>query len=301
MSLSGSEDEVDVGLRTEGQRSGSERRAKMDRKGKVSETQEARGGVQGQSKVEKRKKKKKKDGGEGGTKSIRSPSRAPARAGTRGAGWETGQQEPRSLDKGLGQQRSGRGQSLGTQCSSRPAGRAHKAPPLGWGLPVRASVPGWVGGSGASSSCTPTWLSQGLFSHLDPAHCPMLGSACSGFGPGSCTQKLASDLQTFTLSARALVSTITHPTAWSRKPTTYSQAHCHCPVVSLVPPLPLWHLCSHQTVPASRAQFPPPQEPAQSTAAWRNSAQTMIWAAPLALRLPVSASHLICANVLPLN
>ena len=58
MSLSGSEDEVDVGLQTEGQWSGSERRAKMERKGKVSEAQEARGRVQGQSKVEKRKKKR---------------------------------------------------------------------------------------------------------------------------------------------------------------------------------------------------------------------------------------------------
>ena len=35
------------------------------------------------------------------------------------------------FDPSLGQQRSGRGQSLGTQWSSRPAGRAHEAPSLG--------------------------------------------------------------------------------------------------------------------------------------------------------------------------
>ena len=52
------------------------------------------------------------------------------------------------FDPSLGQQRSGRGQSLGTQWSSRPAGRAHEAPSLGWGLPVRAGVPGWVGSQG---------------------------------------------------------------------------------------------------------------------------------------------------------
>ena len=90
-------------------------------------------------------------------------------------------------------------------------------------LGLRAASQGrrsWLGGeSGARSSCTPTWLSQGLFSHLDPAHCPpMLGSVCSGFGPGSCTQKLASDLRTVTLPARVLVSTITRPTAWSLNP-----------------------------------------------------------------------------------
>ena len=55
-------------------------------------------------------KKKKKDGGEGSSKSIRSPSRAPVRVGTRRVGWETGEQEPRSLDKDLGQQKTGKGQ-----------------------------------------------------------------------------------------------------------------------------------------------------------------------------------------------
>lgn len=54
-------------------------------------------------------KKKKKEGGEGRSKSIRSPSRAPARAGTRWVRWETGEQEPRSLDKDLGQQKSEKG------------------------------------------------------------------------------------------------------------------------------------------------------------------------------------------------
>lgn len=53
--------------------------------------------------------KKKKEGGEGRSKSIRSPSRAPARAGTRWVRWETGEQEPRSLDKDLGQQKSEKG------------------------------------------------------------------------------------------------------------------------------------------------------------------------------------------------
>lgn len=62
-----------------------------------------------QSKMEKRRKKK-KDGGEGSSKSIRSPSRAPVRVGTRWVGWETGEQEPRSLDKDLGQQKTGKGQ-----------------------------------------------------------------------------------------------------------------------------------------------------------------------------------------------
>lgn len=60
-----------------------------------------------QSKMEKRKKKK--EGGEGRSKSIRSPSRAPVRAGTRWVRWETGEQEPRSLDKDLGQQKSEKG------------------------------------------------------------------------------------------------------------------------------------------------------------------------------------------------
>lgn len=59
-----------------------------------------------QSEMEKREKK---NGGEGSSKSIRSPSRAPVRAGARWVGWETGEQGPRSLDKDLGQQKSGKG------------------------------------------------------------------------------------------------------------------------------------------------------------------------------------------------
>lgn len=238
----------------------------MDRKGKVPETQEARGGVQGQSKVEKRKKKEKMEERE----ALNQSGLHPALQQEQGLGVLGGRLDSKNLgvwtkvwvSSGQGGDRAwepsgAQGQQEGLT-ELRPWAEGYQS--------GQAFLAGW--GVGASSSCTPTWLSQGLSSHLDPAHCPpMLGSACSGFGHGSCTQKLASDLQTFTLSARALVSTITRPTAWSRKPTTYSQSHCHCPVVSIVPPLPLCHLCSHQPVPASRAQFPPPQEPAQSTAA----------------------------------
>lgn len=50
-----------------------------------------------------------KNGGEGSTQSIRSLSRAPTSTGARGERWETGEQEPRDLDKSLGQQKSERG------------------------------------------------------------------------------------------------------------------------------------------------------------------------------------------------
>lgn len=118
----------------------------------------------------------------------------------------------------------------------------------------------WLGGkSGATSSCPWNWLYQGLSSHLDPAPWLLVpGCACWGFGPGSRVQKLASDFQIVTLPARGLVSTITHPTAWSLKPSTHSQSHGHCPVVSIILSLPPCHLCSHQTVPVFWAQFPPP-------------------------------------------
>ena len=52
------------------------------------------------------------------------------RAGTRRVGWKTGEQEPRSLDKDLGQEKSGKGESE-NQWSSRPEGKARVAPTLG--------------------------------------------------------------------------------------------------------------------------------------------------------------------------
>ena len=205
-----------------------------------------------------KKRKKKKDGGEGSSKSIRSPSRAPVRAGTRRVGWKTGEQEPRSLDKDLGQEKSGKGR-VWKPVELKARGKGSRSPTSG----LRATCQdrrSWLGGkSGATSSCTWNWLYQGLSSHLNPAPWPLVpGSACCGFGPGSCVQKLASDFQIVTLPARALVSTITHPTAWSLKPSSHSQSHSHCPVVSIALSLPPCHLCCPDcpslldTIPSSR-------------------------------------------------